>query len=356
MKQIMNRLMILAYCLGALLFTEPDTAFLVAFLFATIYTCGHYYITHKNCRLFLSIFYIPLVILRPEFALFFPCILYGVMEDGQHILAVLTGGLCFFRLLPCIHEFLFFLLLGSILALLLNYHSVSYAALEQNFKKTRDDGVEKNLLLKEKNQALLEKQDYEIYTATLRERNRIAREIHDNVGHMLSRSILLTGAIRTVNRDHALTPSLEQLETTLNTAMTNIRESVHDLHDESVNLKEVLSGLVKEFTFCPVQMEYDMGCEVPRAVKYSFISIVKEALNNVMRHSNATKVHLIVREHPALYQLMIEDNGNLTHPERDTGMGLLNMKDRISALNGMMQIQTEHGFRIFITIPKKEDF
>ena len=46
----------------------------------------------------------------------------------------------------------------------------------------------------------MEKQDTEIYLATLKERNRIAREIHDNVGHMLSRSILMVGALKTVNQ------------------------------------------------------------------------------------------------------------------------------------------------------------
>ena len=55
--------------------------------------------------------------------------------------------------------------------------------------------------LQKKNKALQEKQNYEIYAATLRERNRIAREIHDNVGHLLSRTILLTGAAKTLNRD-----------------------------------------------------------------------------------------------------------------------------------------------------------
>ena len=56
---------------------------------------------------------------------------------------------------------------------------------EQEYRKTRDDSKERNLLLHEKNRSLIEKQDYEIYTATLQERNRIAREIHDNVGHLL---------------------------------------------------------------------------------------------------------------------------------------------------------------------------
>ena len=64
--------------------------------------------------------------------------------------------------------------------------------------KLRDDSTEKNLLLEEKNHMLVEKQNYEIYTATLKERNRIAREIHDNVGHLLSRSILITGAAKAV--------------------------------------------------------------------------------------------------------------------------------------------------------------
>ncbi len=59
---------------------------------------------------------------------------------------------------------------------------------------------EHTLLLSEKNKALLEKQDYEIYAATLRERNRIAREIHDNVGHVLSRSILMTAACKPIKK------------------------------------------------------------------------------------------------------------------------------------------------------------
>ena len=46
----------------------------------------------------------------------------------------------------------------------------------------------------------------------LQERNRIAREIHDNVGHLLSRSILIVGAMKIVNEDEKLSSSIEQLE------------------------------------------------------------------------------------------------------------------------------------------------
>ena len=111
---------------------------------------------------------------------------------------------------------------------------------------------------------LAEKQNYEIYAATLKERNRIAREIHDNVGHLLSRSILITGAAKAINTSETLSPVLDNLDHSLNQAMTSIRTSVHDLHDESLNLKEVSESLTSEFTFCPVTLDYDMGFEVPR--------------------------------------------------------------------------------------------
>ena len=48
---------------------------------------------------------------------------------------------------------------------------------------------------------------------------------------------------------------------------------------------------------------------IPNKIKYCFATIIKEALSNVIKHSNATAVKIVLREHPALYQLCIEDNG-----------------------------------------------
>ena len=148
---------------------------------------------------------------------------------------------------------------------------------------------------------------------------------------------------------------LEILEDSLNSAMNSIRSSVHDLHDVAVNLEEVEKSLVSEFTFCQADLSYDMSRVVPREVIYCFISITKEALANVIRHSNATKVSVIVREHPALYQLCMRDNGTAEgFGQRQEGIGIANMKERVNALNGTIQITAKNGFRIFITIPKLE--
>lgn len=305
----------------------------------------------------------------PDLLLFFPLLLYQTLSAGLFPLAVVEfpfWGLLAFRF----HKFPEFLCLagifGFILAFFLWSHTRQYEILTRNFRQSRDDSEEHALLLSEKNKALLEKQDYEIYAATLKERNRIAREIHDNVGHVLSRSILMTAACKTINKNEALDPLLGNLEESLNGAMNSIRSSVHDLHDDAVNLEDAIKGLVKDFSFCPVTLTYDMSRQVPREVKYSLISITKEGLSNVMRHSNADSVNILLREHPALYQLCIEDNGTLGSkiPDIQTdadsnkmetvsgGMGLSNIRDRVKALGGTVQITQEKGFRIFVTIPK----
>lgn len=305
----------------------------------------------------------------PDLLLFFPLLLYQTLSAGLFPLAVVEfpfWGLLAFRF----HKFPEFLCLAGIFGFILEFflwsHTRQYEILTRNFRQSRDDSEEHALLLSEKNKALLEKQDYEIYAATLRERNRIAREIHDNVGHVLSRSILMTAACKTINKNEALDPLLGNLEESLNGAMNSIRSSVHDLHDDAVNLEDAIKGLVKDFSFCPVTLTYDMSRQVPREVKYSLISITKEGLSNVMRHSNADSVNILLREHPALYQLCIEDNGTLGSkiPDIQTdadsnkmetvsgGMGLSNIRDRVKALGGTVQITQEKGFRIFVTIPK----
>ena len=141
--------------------------------------------------------------------------------------------------------------------------------------------------------------------------------------------------------------------------MTSVRQSVHDLHDEAINLKEVLESLAGEYTFCDARLEYDMGYDVPREIRYGFIAIVKEALNNVMKHSNATQVWVVAREHPGLYQLVIEDNGTTEgvkkRAEYGRGIGIRNMKDRVDAFGGNLEIRTQKGWRIYITVPKKAE-
>jgi signal transduction histidine kinase len=188
--------------------------------------------------------------------------------------------------------------------------------------------------------------------ATLNERNRIARDIHDNVGHMLSRSILQVGALLAVNGDENTKTGLNSIKETLSEAMDSIRNSVHNLHEESIDLNMELQKIIDNFTFCPVNFEYSIENAIDRNIKYSFISIIKEALANVIKHSNATLISITIREHPAIYQLIVKDNGNKPTSKIGNGIGLKNIEDRVTSLNGNVNISSSSGFKIFISIPK----
>lgn len=388
MRYFTDSILLLLYSTLTFFYVPADQALVFALLFAVILCCITYLC--RTCRTSCSHNSLPVLkrsgniipVLAGSFVifglcslwfsdllLFFPLLLYQTLSAELFPLAVaelpLWGFLVFqinrFPAVLCLLG-----IFGFILSFFLWLYAGKYQTLYQDFHQIRDDSEEHTLLLSEKNKALLEKQDYEIYAATLRERNRIAREIHDNVGHVLSRSILMTAACKTINKNDALDPLLGNLEESLNGAMNSIRSSVHDLHDDAVDLEDAIKGLVKDFTFCPVNLTYDMSRQIPREVKYSLISITKEGLSNVMRHSNADSVNILLREHPALYQLCIEDNGTPgngipdiqteadINKEKSTsgGMGLSNIRDRAKALGGTVQITQENGFRIFVTIPK----
>jgi len=100
-------------------------------------------------------------------------------------------------------------------------------------------------------------------------------------------------------------------------------------------------------------LDYDIHSNPDIRLKYAFLSIVKEALANIIRHSDASRASITCREHPALYQLIIEDNGTVKDYDAGSGIGLKNITDRVDAFHGNINITTDHGFKIFITIPKE---
>lgn len=369
MRYFQDLILLFVFGLSAVLFTEITPSFIIAFLFAMILICACYFLESRALRIALSCLYLAGALFIPVCFCFYPVMFYLLLRDGQFVCGLF--GILFYLYHILVSNMsavqIFFGCLTFAAAWILQTRTQEYNDLSLRFYHTRDDSQERELLLTEKNESLLEMQNYEIYAATLRERNRIAREIHDNVGHILSRSILLTGALKTLNTQEELSLMLENLDTSLNSAMDSIRTSVHDLHDEAVGLEEAVRAMAAEFTFCPVQLNYDMGMELPKDVKYCFISITKEALANIIKHSNATKVTILMREHPALYQLCIEDNGTVTAQSsppdcftahmntsrKSSGIGLSNMKERVRSLNGTFQMIQQQGFKIFITIPKQ---
>lgn len=343
--------------LGALLYPsgQSDALHIMCILLLLSLYCFEY--TATNGRILKRLGILPLILcfFLPELCAFLPLLCYIFFYRKQYLLPclyIMPAVLYLYRLQKpsCL-----LILPFTGISFYLAYQNNLRDTLQQKIKESRDNSVEKEMILKRNNEQLLENQNNQIYIATLKERNRIAREIHDNVGHMLSRSILQTGALLTVCKDETLKPHLEALKDTLNASMDSIRSSVHDLHDESVDLKEALTSLINHFTFCPVVFSCEISRNIPRDVKYCILAITKEALNNIIKHSNATRAFVTVKEHPGFYQLLIEDNGTTAiEPlsEKNTGIGLANMKDRVNGVHGIIHISTEAGFRIFMSVPK----
>ncbi len=253
-----------------------------------------------------------------------------------------------------------------LLSVLMSYRTEKLNEQTERIHRLRDDDEETRKVLREKQDALMKSMGNEIYTAQLQERNRIARDIHDNVGHMLSRGLLQTGAMLAIHKGEPVEEELASLRETLDTAMNSIRESVHDLRDESVDLDYTVRHLVQPLESDGkhiVNLELDFSQDMPGKVKYAIMGIIKECVSNIIRHSQNPCVDIKITEHPFMYQIIVHD-----YPKEKTemnsyekkfdgtwsaGMGLSNITSRAETLGGSARITTENGFRVFVMIPRE---
>ena len=146
--------------------------------------------------------------------------------------------------------------------------------------------------------ALAEREDLEVSCAVLAERARIAREIHDNVGHLLTRSVLQMEALAVTHEDDpALAEELAAVGATLHEALGTVRASVHDLHDEAFDPQTTLAELIGEFPGVAGALSFEAE-SLPRPVALAVVAIVREALANARTHGRATSVAVSLLEFP----------------------------------------------------------
>lgn len=353
MKDLLDKIILFICCFTVYLLWPEWGGNVTPVLIAVIIGSFLSYFDQAKVRTAFTAAAVALSLLLPGLTVFLPMICYDLLLSRYQ-------WLCLSALVPLvplwhsaplpISAVTTMLLLGSGY---FKYRAMALEKLKNDYYDMRDTTRELAMQLKQQNLDLLEKQDYEINIATLNERNRIAREIHDNVGHLLSSSILQVGALLTVNKDELVKGNLLVVKDTLDEAMNRIRASVHDLHDESIDLYAQIFELVKKFTFCKVDCDYDIKNTPNKKTEYAFISIVREALSNIIKHSDATLVSITFREHPALYQLIISDNGTVKSFDMESGIGLKNITERIDALGGNIHITIHNGFHIFISVPKE---
>jgi signal transduction histidine kinase len=367
MYEIIDKLVLFLSCTTLYLF-QPDNGFvIIPVIISIVFSCLFLYFEDPKFKLAGILLFTLLCLFVPNYIIFLPLLLYDILHTRYQHSLLLVPFLFIYHIYDYSSLLISFTSVFTALSYLLKYKTDHLNSLHREYNELRDSSVQMSMLLEKKNQTLLKNQDNDINLATLNERNRISKEIHDNIGHLLSRSLLQVGALLTVSKDEVIRDGLTALKESLSGGMDQIRSSIHNMYDESIDLYLQIDLLVKGFTFCPASFEYDIKNTPPLQLKHSLIAITKESMANIISHSNATKVNIVLREHPGMYQLIIHDNGTLDKDTKDIlirafekqqfgdGMGLRNIIDRVKSFDGNINISCDNGFKLFISIPKKQE-
>lgn len=190
----------------------------------------------------------------------------------------------------------------------------------------------------------------------LEERQRISRDLHDTLGQKLSLIGLKSDlASKLINKNPAQARlEIKDVQKTARIALKEVREMVTQmrgtkLEDELFRIEQILKAAQIE---CFIEGN-------PRLTKTTLISenvvsmCIKEAVNNVVKHSNATKCSLIIEQKATELLVKVIDNGigigNSLQNIR--GNGLQGMKERLEFVNGSLEIVSNEGTTLMIKVP-----
>jgi two-component sensor histidine kinase len=200
--------------------------------------------------------------------------------------------------------------------------------------------------------------------SALQERNRIARDLHDSLGHALTAlNIQLQAAARLWQEDPGQAQQfLSEAHRLGSIAISETRQVVGTLRAEiaeTQSLETLIESLVKDFehtTGVHPSVTISGSPTLPPIVVTALYRISQEALNNIRKYAKATAVHIQVCITSTNVGLLIQDNGRGFKPENvNSGFGLQGMHERVSALRGSIKIRSEPGYgcKITIEIPLK---
>lgn len=190
--------------------------------------------------------------------------------------------------------------------------------------------------------------------ALAQERARIARDLHDDLGSNLTEITMLATA--GPGSKWPAEDAAERMETiagksrTLVNALDEIVWAVDPNRDTLASAARYLASYAEEFlaglkVACRVQLPNSFpDMVVSGEVRHHLFLAVKEALNNAIRHSNATEINFRVRVSREGLVICITDNGSgFDTSERSNGYGLLNLRDRLAHLHGRCELESTPG-------------
>ena len=376
MNRLFDKSIVLACCIAAALGLAVDARLVAAFCLGVVIAALTEVAQGERARRAseaASYAYIIAAVFVPSFVPFAPLAFYDIAQHVRREHAWPALGVAATFVFALVADYrtgmlparaLLLTAILSVAATLLSLRTAQLEREQERMRRIRDELQERALALEARNRDLADRQDYEIELATLAERARIAREIHDSVGHQLTRASLQTEALRIVHADEpGVAADFADVKHTVDEALQLVRASVHALNDNaadlSVQLERIAEGARSDGG---PQIELEVLAEhAPANITNCFAAVLREALSNTMRHARAQNVTVRCMEHPSFYQLIVTDDGTGETPTggRGTaeGMGLGSMRERVEALGGTFTAGPRAGaagWRVFATVPKQQ--
>ncbi|MGO4788824.1 sensor histidine kinase [Paenibacillus sp. 2KB_20] len=189
----------------------------------------------------------------------------------------------------------------------------------------------------------------------LEERQRIARDLHDTLGQKLSLIGLksdLAGKLMTQDTERARA-EINDVRQTARTALKEVREMVTRMRgtrltDEIFRIQQILKAAQIELTF-----EGTLEPENLSLMNENVISMcLKEAVNNIVKHSNATACSIVIESTETDLVAKVKDNGTgFVTDARNRGNGLRGMRERLEFVNGSMEFTSGEGTTLILRVP-----
>lgn len=344
MRKLVEKLFILIFCFYNSYGIAPQNDLVFLLLISIIVSLLLDLLNTKTSKAIVYLIFLILCLYNNIFISYLPLIIYNIYLDfGFYSLISLSLIIVNLSVLT-----LFF----SMISIYLTYTTNSFNKLTDQNKLVRDQLKEDTLYLRKYNEQLKIDREKNIHIAILTERNRIAREIHDSIGHSISSSILQVEALKVISDNNSL-ESLDLLQNTLSTGMNDIRMSIHNLYNESLDLKKRIESLCAESPSLDIDLNYRLEEPLNYEFKFDILSIIRESITNCIKHSDATKLSITLLTQPKFYSITIRDNGKTFTRQKNLlsqGIGLMSMDEIASKYNGLLNYKFEDGFNIYITL------
>jgi len=187
----------------------------------------------------------------------------------------------------------------------------------------------------------------------------LARELHDNLGQRLSLLSIRLGTLRNLrSSSDPVFGDLEALGRELDDLISEVHKLSHSMHSsrrEILGLEGALRELCKDVSLrgrieAVFQVKEDLG-EVSPSVSLCFYRIAQEALNNVLKHSGASRAELVLNRAKEQLAMQVIDDGVGFHPGMVShGLGLTSIRERILSANGSLSVVSSPGEGTTISI------